>query len=329
MPDRTPSIPKYSSVKTLLNGLFDYAGLFPPASLPLEEAIREYMDHRSDPDAWMMGPFVVPVSRLDEVVSLSALFTTESPVSFDVLPRRAPSTAEFHESLREDLSTCAQFETQMQGKASVDALEFSFPSDALLDGKTAVRSIHQVRSILEGAERGPLAVFAEISRSENYLQQLPLYFLGLASQSTENQPIFGKIRCGGMSKSDFPTPFELASFIHTAVRVNHPFKATAGLHHPLRHFNETQGVTMHGFLNVFFATTLAAVHDLNPARIQTILEDERSESFRFTPSGICWNELEASTTSFLKARSSLGLSIGSCSFTEPREDLHHLGWLTQ
>ena len=329
MPDSAPSIPKHSSVKTLLNGLFDYAGLFPPASLSMQDAILEYLDHRADPDAWMMGPFVVPVSRLDEVLSFSALFSASSPVSFDVLPRRAPSIDAFCASLSEDLVSSTRFLEQMQGKARIDALEFSFPPDALINGEIAVRSINRIQSILESTELHSLSVFGEIQRTERYLQQLPLYFLGLASQPASGLSISGKIRCGGMNPEDFPSPFELASFLHTAVRVNHPFKATAGLHHPLRHFNAVQGVKMHGFVNVFLATTLARAHDLDPASIQTILEDESPENFEFTPSGVRWKDLVASTTSLLQTRSSLGLSIGSCSFTEPREDLHHLGWLTR
>ena len=32
------------SLRTFMNGLVDYAGLFPPADLPLDKAINEYFE---------------------------------------------------------------------------------------------------------------------------------------------------------------------------------------------------------------------------------------------------------------------------------------------
>ena len=33
------------SLRTFMHGLIDYAGLFPPANLPLNEAIDDYIKH--------------------------------------------------------------------------------------------------------------------------------------------------------------------------------------------------------------------------------------------------------------------------------------------
>ena len=84
---------------------------------------------------------------------------------------------------------------------------------------------------------------------------------------------------------------------------------------------------MHGFINVLFATTMARVHSLNPAEIQQILEDEEAQSFIFDPTGIAWRKLKATNTDFIGVRRNLALSIGSCSFNEPRTDLFELGLL--
>ena len=48
----------------LLGHLIDHAPLFPPASLPLEEALLEHERARIGADAWLLGRFVVPASRL-------------------------------------------------------------------------------------------------------------------------------------------------------------------------------------------------------------------------------------------------------------------------
>ena len=47
-----------------MDGLIDYAGLFPPAKLPLNEAISEYISHLKDEEKWMLGRFIIPISKL-------------------------------------------------------------------------------------------------------------------------------------------------------------------------------------------------------------------------------------------------------------------------
>ena len=56
-----------STALMLLDHVVDYAGLFPPASRSLEEAAWQYGEHRRGANAWMLGRFVLPASRLDEL----------------------------------------------------------------------------------------------------------------------------------------------------------------------------------------------------------------------------------------------------------------------
>ncbi len=319
------SFPKFSSVKTLLNGLFDYAGLFPPASLSLEDAMSEYLDHRQHPDAWMLGPFVIPIGMLEAIVQMKTQLSSESPVPLIVLPRVAKSWTEFADSLNTDFVACSDFLDQAEGTATIEGFEFRIPEDALISAGETTRNLSRISQLFEASSFASYPAFAEIQRTSSFREILPVYFLGLAAAGPR---LYGKIRCGGMKDSDFPSTSELASFIHTAVRVGHPFKATAGLHHPLRHYNEGQQVMMHGFMNVFFAVTLSRVHNLEPEQIQPILDEESPNKFVFTDAGIEWGKLKASTTDFIRDRRSMALSIGSCSFSEPREDLMDLGWLS-
>ncbi|HXA50274.1 MAG TPA: hypothetical protein VNV86_08230 [Candidatus Acidoferrum sp.] len=55
------------ALRELLRGLIDYAGLFPPASLDVPDAVRNYRAYRSGPHAWMLGRFVVPAARVAEI----------------------------------------------------------------------------------------------------------------------------------------------------------------------------------------------------------------------------------------------------------------------
>src|SRR6516165_211295 len=57
---RTAMLP---SVRALLSRIIDYAGMFPPAQLPLEQAIRNYARYRTEPESWMLGRFVCPAAQ--------------------------------------------------------------------------------------------------------------------------------------------------------------------------------------------------------------------------------------------------------------------------
>ena len=58
-----------ASLRALLAGVVDYAGLFPPAGLALDLALTHYVRYRQGPGGWMLGRFVCPAARLPELVS--------------------------------------------------------------------------------------------------------------------------------------------------------------------------------------------------------------------------------------------------------------------
>ena len=68
-----------STLRALVAQLVDYAGLFPPAALPMSDAVSSYAAHLESPDAWMLGRFVVPVTRLDEMAAEAARYTGRRP----------------------------------------------------------------------------------------------------------------------------------------------------------------------------------------------------------------------------------------------------------
>lgn len=327
MPLSDPSFPLNSSVKTLLNGLFDYAGLFPPASLSLADALAEYNAHRAEADDWMLGPFVMTGGHWNELMDLSDQLSTDAPLPIQLLPPSGPDMATGAGALEQALHEAADRLEALDGKATLAGFEWKLPADALLEASTAVASITRAESIFEASPFSNLPRYLEVVRDEAFLRQLPLYFLALGAQQRPDR-VRAKTRCGGMQEADFPSTAELAAFLQAALRTGHPFKATAGLHHAVRHFNEDQELMMHGFLNVFFATTIGRCAGLDTAGIEAILSDTDPLSFIFTDSGIEWNGLKASTTEFIRDRRQLALSIGSCSFDAPRQDMRQLGWLT-
>jgi hypothetical protein len=140
---------------------------------------------------------------------------------------------------------------------------------------------------------------------------------------------YAKIRTGGVTADMFPTPTEVARFMARCAEVGVAFKATAGLHHPIRaryrltYAPDSPTGTMYGFLNVFVAAALqrdgASSEDVLGA-----LETERGDELRFADRGLRWRSHRLDTAALRDARNTFVRSIGSCSFEEPLHDLREL-----
>ena len=73
------------SLRTFMNGLIDYAGLFPPADLPLNEAISEYISQIKSDNSQMLSRFIIHTSKLDELDEFLPLFEDIGPLRLSVL----------------------------------------------------------------------------------------------------------------------------------------------------------------------------------------------------------------------------------------------------
>ena len=52
------------SLRALLEGFIDYAGLYPPAKVPLDQALKNYESYRSGQYAWRLRWFVLGAAEL-------------------------------------------------------------------------------------------------------------------------------------------------------------------------------------------------------------------------------------------------------------------------
>jgi hypothetical protein len=136
-----------------------------------------------------------------------------------------------------------------------------------------------------------------------------------------------KLRCGGVEPSAFPSPEFVAFVLATCRTRGVPLKFTAGLHHPLRHFDPGLRTHIHGFLNILVAGVLAHCRRIDEDTLREIIIDENPGDFVFDAGGLRWKKWSASVTEIQGARRMLVRSFGSCSFDEPREDLRNLGLL--
>ena len=92
------------SLRTFMHGLIDYAGLFPPANLPLNEAIEDYIKHLKGENSWMLGRFIIQVARLDDLDDFVALFDNIGGLKLAVLGSGGISDDEYLNNIRQDIA---------------------------------------------------------------------------------------------------------------------------------------------------------------------------------------------------------------------------------
>ncbi len=305
-----------ASLRALLGGTIDYAGLFPPAHLSLDQAIGNYARYRECPDTWMLGRFVCPAARLAELAPFADLFQSGPPFAFSALGRGGNTLKELLAGLRADLAAVDSFRDRHGAHVAVEVLEVRLPAGL---HETSLREVG-------GAAPAGMQTFVEMPWGGDWRAALPRFLERL------RDPSFGgragiKLRCGGLEASAFPSAEQVAFAVSAALRAGVPFKATAGLHHPLRRFDSGLQATMHGFVNLFLAGALTRWRrDFGEEQARAVLEDEAPAHFSFDDDGASWRDQRASTAEIAAARQEV-LSFGSCSFDEPRDELRALGWL--
>ncbi len=294
------------SLRTLLSGIIDYAGLFPPASLGMQPAVQNYASYRAGQDSWVLARFILPASRLDEF----------SAVAGSLLPRNGeePWRLSCLCSGGDDFSAIETFNRKYrkepsQGNAVVDMVE----------GKA--NTSQEIETLV--GQKGDLKLFVEVP-----LQRDPNELIATMKRTG----VHAKARTGGITTDAFPSSTDLARFIARCVEHDVEFKATAGLHHPLRssykltYEPESALGKMFGFLNVFLATALAR-QGAHQNEIARLLEEEDHRAFSFDDEGISWKKYRFEKNELKAVRQGGASSFGSCSFTEPIEDMNALGLL--
>lgn len=83
---------------------------------------------------------------------------------------------------------------------------------------------------------------------------------------------------------------------------------------------------MHGFLNVLAASTFAPRVDAEA--LASIIAEEDSSAFTIDSDGLAWRDVRASAHELVSMRERF-VSYGSCSLSEPIDDLITLGVLSQ
>jgi hypothetical protein len=288
-----------SAVRTLLGGIVDYAGLFPPAALDMTSAVRNYASYIGDRDAWMLGRFVIPIARLGELESVpEVLSSSEHPWRLAALAGPA---------IEDDVQRARAFNAAHGRRAAIDVLEAKATSVDEIDriGRAAARDFTTFVELPSAADLDPL--LAAIKR----------------------HALSAKIRTGGVVADAFPSAELVVRFIRACLRRGVPFKATAGLHHPVRatyrltYAPDAPTGVMFGYLNVFVATALMAFGLSDDDAIR-LLEERDPDAFELRADAVGWRGHVITAADAQRVRERIAVSFGSCSFREPVDELKAL-----
>ncbi len=302
----TPALDQpLDSVRTLLADIIDYAGLFPPSQLTMPEAVINFATYKNSNYSWMLGRFIVPAARLGEFLESAEDFISRG--SSDVWRLSVLAGEDINETLR----TVEDFNAKHAPQVVIDCLEVK------------ASTVSKIENTVAGLPKGVTAYF-EIALKEGFVDLVSA--LSINGQRA-------KIRTGGISHDLFPSSHEIVRFVRSCMAANVPFKATAGLHHPIRCFKpltyaaDAPMGTMHGFLNMLLMTGFAR-ESYRGNVLEAVMEDEFEEVFAFAPNAVSWrNDHVLDLGQIARLRSKGMNSFGSCSFDEPIADLQKLGLL--
>jgi hypothetical protein len=273
----------------LFDGLVDDAGLFPPERLPMDDAVRRHRGDEAAGNPVLTQRFLCPVSALGELRS------------------RLGPDERWRIGLVVDVEldelAVAVRTVEADERLVLETIELRLPG--VDDPRSAVERLTALASSTSGA-----TVHVELSPAVSGWEE--------ALEAVADAGLSAKVRCGGLEAAAFPSPEQLASFLVAAVRRGVGFKATAGLHHAVRYRDPETGFTHHGFLNLVLAVC-AAVDGAGVDQVAEVLGLD---------DGAALAERARAVPTRIAARArSLFRAYGSCSTSEPVDDLAALGLL--
>jgi hypothetical protein len=294
------------SLRILMTGSIDYAGLFPPAALPMKTAVSNFDAYRSREQGWMLNRFVVPVVHFQE---FGSAFDEVSVVSKMKMPWKL--SAIVGSDAKSDIAKIVDFNRQTPlHNMAVASLEAK-----AADCRTVCRLAELVPHGLESYVEIPCS-----NLTEECIKAIADFGLRV------------KLRTGGDNAQMFPSRADVARVLVVCASADVPVKASAGLHHAIRSIHrytyepDSPSGTMHGFLNLFLAAAFAR-KGMDIRGVEQVLAEQSGEAFRFDHMAVCWHDCCITNEELAAARKAFCISFGSCSFDEPLDDLRELGLL--
>lgn len=282
-------IPEY------LEGLFDFAGTFPPAAMQAEVALDAYRKHCSGHEGELVNSLAWSVQNLSQIPA-------GSRIEVSAIGRPSTDWDSWQSAREADAKDLNQFLID-HPESDVLTYEFRCPDTV------------------------PIEKIVEASKSLG--KECDLY-LEIGWDHLESIAVIAeqdwcqvKLRTGGATAQSFPTSEQVARAIQLCLDVEVGFKLTAGLHEPVAHLDSELGAFHHGFLNILVATSLHFHQDLTLSEMAAILNNADEGQWTWGENGVRCGDFASSSEELQVARSFL-TTIGSCSISEPYQGLIRL-----
>jgi hypothetical protein len=286
-----------SASPLLFTGLVDDAAMFPPGNAPLDQAVKEHLEHRQAWYADLVGPLLSPAGRSAELVEAVAGQGLPTALTVGFVAR---------DGVEQAISALQAARSEV---IDVSAVELPLAAADDLDHAWA-----ELASSGRRAERR--AVWWELDRT-GYLREQ----LGRLAGSARNGHLGGaKLRTGGADAAAVPSEAELAAFLRHAIDLDLTFKLTAGLHHAVRGTDHASGLEHHGVLNVLCAVK-AALNGAEEDELAEVLAERAAAPLVTRAHGM--SEADASVSRAFWS------SYGCCGVTDPVDELADLGLLAR
>jgi hypothetical protein len=326
----------FESIKAFMNEIIDYAGIFPPASLPFKESFENYLDYRTFKNKWMLNKFVCPFSRLDELSELineNPFINESNPLHITVLGSLSQNALHFEKSFPKDINDMSKFLKSNRSIVSIDAYEVKLPLDLVNFRESAdfLDTLDLIQRDITKNISPHGQIFYEIDlKNNNWIDNVDSIIAGLSVCNQfyieeDKSPRIGfKLRTGGITPDMIPLSIQVAYVIKKCIDNKVPFKATAGLHTAVKHFDENLKTKMYGFLNVFSAGIIYYYYQMSLEDLTLIVDNENMSDFIFEENSFSYKDLKVSIDEIKYVRDTYMLSMGSCSYDEPLQELREL-----
>jgi len=268
----------------------------------------------------MLGRFICPASRLEELAGrlMLSMERDESPWPVSAILDGDPALAAV---------TAWSFDAEMNPGAQIALVEVPLPA-AAGDGRQLPFATSLIDDTVTAAFTASHTAtpFFEVPVGDGWESGIATVADALVHyRGIKNRRVGAKLRCGGLVAEAFPSSRQVATFIAECVARHLPFKATAGLHHPIRHHDRSLDVMRHGFVNLLAAAAFAH-QGWSVDRLIEVVEEQDPAAFSVAAAGLVWRDESVRTGSLARTREQFA-GYGSCSFTEPTADLLALGMI--
>lgn len=274
-------------VPPLLARLVDDAALFPPSPASVADTVKAHLAARRAPHAGVLGFLLCPISRLGALVSALRKARPVRPVALSLVADTGLG------GLPKAISTA------LDNPKLVDLRMIEVPAPSDVDSTWLVQLTEFVPD--------------DVVRVVEPRRGRPEWLTGV--RRVAEVGCWPKLRCGGTSVESFPSVEEVAEFLAIATSAGAPFKATSGLHHPVRHHDPATGLTHHGLLNMLVGTARA------------VSGDSAQEALRCTDAAALAVEAGALSAETARSVREVFACFGSASLTDPVAQLVRLGLL--